>query len=394
MASELLLTETGDSKRRSGKLLLESDDVRPANDSCENGAVVDLLTSDGDFRGRGFYSRNGSPAVRVISESKVSVDRNFFHSRLQRAARRRQELFQGETSYRLIHADADYLPGLVVDRYGERVVVQFRHPTIERHQDILVDSLNDILDIKSIYARNDFKAREYHGLDRYKGLLSGEPVPDRVRVQTSPFELIADLKSGQKTGHYLDQRENQRAFERFVNLGRGMDCFCYSGGWGLHALHAGAENVTFVDQSEHALELLGENLRRNDWMDRANIVQDNVFDLLNDYNQADERFDFIALDPPAFASTRSQLDEARRAYTEANLRAMRMVKDDGILATSSCSAPVERETFLEFVRKSARDAHTACRVLEERNQPPDHPWLPEIPSTRYLTCLICEISLR
>lgn len=393
MAETLKLTEQGDSRRRSGDLWLNRGDVDESSSKPGNGAVVDLLTEDGDFRGRGFYSSETGTAFRLISESKVDVDDEFFRDRLERAFTRRKEVLGTVRSYRLVHSDADFLPGLVVDRYGDVLVTQFRHPTLEAHRREVVDALEQVVEPKSIYARNDVAVRERHDLERYKGLVRGEPVPDTVTVQRSPFRILADVKSGQKTGYYLDQRENRRAFERFAG-GEGLDCFSYTGGWGLHALNAGAEHVTFVDQSEDALSLLREILRRNDWLDRAELVEDDAFDVLNRMSRENESFDFIALDPPAFARSRSQLDQARRGYKEANLRAMRMLKDRGILATSSCSAPVSRDGFVRIVRESASDAHTACRVLEERNQPPDHPWLPDLPSTLYLKCLICEISLR
>lgn len=393
MAETLKLTEQGDSRRRSGDLWLNRGDVDESSSKPENGAVVDLLTEDGDFRGRGFYSSETRTGFRLISESKVDVDDEFFRGRLERAFTRRKEVLGTVRSYRLVHSDADFLPGLVVDRYGDVLVTQFRHPTLEAHRREVVDALEEVVEPKSIYARNDVAVRERHDLERYKGLVRGEPVPDTVTVQRSPFRILADVKSGQKTGYYLDQRENRRAFERFAG-GEGLDCFSYTGGWGLHALNAGAEHVTFVDQSEDALSLLREILRRNDWLDRAELVEDDAFDVLNRMSRENESFDFIALDPPAFARSRSQLDQARRGYKEANLRAMRMLKDRGILATSSCSAPVSRDGFVRIVRESASDAHTACRVLEERNQPPDHPWLPDLPSTLYLKCLICEISLR
>lgn len=393
MVGKLILTEKGDSRRRSGRLWLNRGDVKDSSSAVENGAVVDLVTEDGEFRGRGFYASETRTAFRLISESKVDVDVEFYRERLERAFTRRRTVLGGVRSYRLVHSDADFLPGLVVDRYGDVLVTQLRHPTVENHQRTIVDALEQVVEPKSIYARNDVSVRERYGLDRYKGLLRGEPIPETVTVQRQPFRILADLKSGQKTGYYLDQRENRRAFERFVD-GVGMDCFSYTGGWGLHALHAGAEHVTFVDQSAEALSLLREILRRNDWLARAELIEDDAFDVLNRRRRENQTFDFIALDPPAFARSRSQLDQAKRGYKEANLRAMRMLKDRGILATSSCSAPVSRDDFVTLVRESASDAHTACRVLEERNQPPDHPWLTDLPSSLYLKCLLCEISLR
>jgi 23S rRNA (cytosine1962-C5)-methyltransferase len=392
VVSELKLTDRGDSRRRSGHLRLGPRDLAPESSTGRNGDVVDLLTEDGDFRGRGFFSRE-QPSVRVISESKVDVDLDYYRDRIGSALERRRRILDGVLSYRLVHSDADFLPGLVVDRYGDYLVVQERHPTVEDHRDKILKVLEELLSPRSIYARNDLAVRSQHGLDRHRGLLRGEPIPDRVRVRREPFEVLADLKNGQKTGYFLDQRENRQAFERYVR-GERLDCFSYTGGWGLHALQGGADRVTFVDQSEDALSLLRENLRRNGWMDRAEIIEDDGFDVLNRMARDNRSYDFIALDPPSFARSSSQLDEARRGYKEVNLRSMRMVKDEGILATSSCSAPVSRETFVEIVRESASDAHTACRVLEERGQPPDHPWLTDVSATRYLKCLICEISLR
>ncbi len=392
LVSKLLLTERGDSRRRSGHLRLRSDSFDLSSLSSENGEIVDLVTREGEFRGRGFLSRERS-SVRVISESKVKVDFNFYRDRINASLTRRRRILGETRSYRLIHSDADFLPGLVVDRFGKHLIVQERHPTIEEHRDWILEALEELISPKSIYLRNDLAARKQHGLDRHRGLLRGEPVPDRVRVQRDPFEVLADLKRGQKTGYFLDQRENRQAFERYVS-GEGLDCFSYTGGWGLHALNGGARHVTFVDQSEEALSLLRENLNRNGWESRAEIIRDDGFDVLNRKARNKDSYDFIVLDPPSFAQTPSRLDQAERGYKEINLRSMRMLKDEGVLATSSCSAPVSRDKFVKILRESASDAHTACRILEERGQPPDHPWLTDVPATRYLKCLICEISLR
>lgn len=395
MAVEIGLTESGDRRRRSGDLWLNREDVRDGESTIENGSVVDLVTDSGHFRGRGFYNERTSVAVRVVSNSKTAVNADFFRSRIQSARRDRSRRCEDRMSYRVVHGDGDYLPGLVVDRYGDYLVVQFRHPTIEGFKSTLVDVLEDEFSPRSIYCRNDFDGRQKLGLESYSGLLAGEPVPDTVTIRTDPFELVADLKQGQKTGFYLDQCENRRAFACYLSGEDGLDgldCFSYTGAWGLETLAGGAESVTFVDTSEDALDLVRENLRLNGWSDRAEVVEADGFDYLND-RSGEVTFDFIALDPPAFAHSPSRKQRALDGYKEINLRSMTLLKEGGLLATSTCSSPVTRRDFLDVLVDSADDAHVSCRILEERRQGPDHPWLPKVPSTLYLQSIICEISL-
>lgn len=393
MVVELELTPRGDERRRSGALWLYREDVDNDRTKCPNGSVVDLISPDGHFRGRGFFCSESDLAVKIVSNSKISIDTTFFRKRIRRAIEYRAGICSDRMSFRLIHGDGDYLPGLVVDRYGEYLVVQFRHPTVEQRRSTVVDVLENELDPRSIYSRNDFAARESMGLEQYSERLRGEDVPDTVRVRRKPFEMVADLKNGQKTGFYLDQAENRRAFTRYLSGGAGLDCFCYSGGWGLEALADGAGSMTFVDSSKQALELVRENLRLNDWTDRGEVLEADAFDYLNEQTEGESPFDFIALDPPAFATRDAQKGGAIRGYKEVNLRSMQILKNGGLLATSSCSSPVSREDFLGVIRSSTEDAHVTSRVLEARTQGPDHPWRPRLPKTQYLNAMICEISL-
>ncbi|MFB6346359.1 MAG: class I SAM-dependent rRNA methyltransferase [bacterium] len=393
MLTDLSLTERGDKRRRSGDLWLNRGDVDDDSGDLPSGSVVDLLSPDGHFRGRGFYNARSSVAVRVVSDAKVSIDESFFGKRIQSAMEYRENRCSGLRSFRVVHGDGDYLPGLVVDCYGEYLVVQFRHPTVEEFESTIADVLEQEFSPRSIYCRNDFEARQEMGLDSYSKLLRGEEVPDRVPVLDDPFSIVADLKNGQKTGFYLDQNFNRRAFADYINDGRGIDCFSYSGGWGLTALDRGADHVTFVDSSSAATDLVQENLRRNGWSESASIQEKDCFDYLNDRSEKGNTTDFIALDPPAFARNSSGKGRALKGYKEINLRAMQLLKEGGFLATNTCSAPVTRDDFIEVVRESADDAHVSCRVLEDRTQGPDHPWLPRIPRTLYLQSMICEISL-
>lgn len=394
MVAELKLTDRGDRRRRAGELWLDRRDVRDDTFDGSNGSVVDLTSPEGHFRGRGFYSAKSDVAVRIVSGSKATVDEQFFRDRIRAALQYRQRRCSDRMSYRVVHGDGDYLPGLVVDRYGEYLIVQFRHPTIENFRETIGDILEDELNPRSIYCRNDFHARKTMGLEQTSGRLRGEELPSVVTVQENPFTMMADLKEGQKTGHYLDQAFNRRAFGRYLTDEKGLDCFSYSGGWGLEALARGAGPVTFVDSSERALELVEENLRRNDWTDRADLVEADAFDYLNDRSEEGTECEFIVLDPPAFARRPESKDRALGGYKEINLRAMQILREGGLLASSSCSTPVTRNDFLGVIQSSADDAHVNCRVLEERSQGPDHPWLPKLPATLYLQSMICEISLR
>lgn len=392
MVRELRLTSRGDRRRREGALRLDRRDV--ADDELENGAVVDLLAPDGSYRGRGFYSRGTGRSVVVVSESKTAVDEAFFRRRIRHAHRRRRRVLDGLRSYRVVHGTADLLPGLVVDRYGPVLVVQYRHPAIDRRGPTIRDVLMDLFDPRSIYARNDLDLRGSLGLERSRGLVCGEKLPDRVTVREEPYRLIADLRGGQKTGFYLDQARNRARFSSYVSGGDvGLDCFSYSGAWGMAALHGGAEHVLFVDQSRQALRLVEENAELNDWDDRVECVRADVLDFLSERASGEDHPDFVVLDPPSFAGSRDELQEAKRGYGKINREAMQLLKPGGTLATSSCTAPLEPEAFRRVLEKSAHDAHALFRVDEQRFQAPDHPWVTRAPRTRYLTCFLGEVRL-
>lgn len=388
MVRELRLTPRGDRRRREGRLRLGRGDVR---DDGEDGEVVDLLAPDGSFRGRGFYSRR---SVAVVSESKTTVDDDFFRRRIRRASRRRRRVLDDPRSYRVVHGTADLIPGLVVDRYGSVLVVQHRHPAIDRRKETILDVLVELFAPRSVYARNDLDLRSSLGLERSRGLMAGEELPDRVTVQEDPYRLVADLRGGQKTGFYLDQVSNRARFTRYVSDDEvGLDCFSYSGGWGMAALQGGAGHVTFVDQSREALRLVRENAELNGWDDRIECVRANVLDFLSERVAEGDDPDFLVLDPPAFARSEDQLEEARRGYGKINREAMQLLKPGGTLATSSCTAPLTPEAFRRVLDKCAHDVHALFRVDEQRFQSPDHPWLVRVPRTRYLTCFLGEVRL-
>jgi len=394
MSAEIHLTETGNSKRKNGQWTLYREDVRTDSTRIpEAGEAVDLVDENGGYRGRGFYSDRGPVAVEVISNSKQTVDRSFFSDRIERAHSLRKRYFGRRRSYRLVNGAGDFLPGLIVDCYGNYLSIQIRTQAMHRYRDVIVDVLVSKLQPEAIVARNDIAVREQIGLESTVELIYGDGIPGLVEVQVEPYTILADLVDGQKTGYYLDQEENRKRLRNLKEPGRCLDCFSYSGAWGLAMLQGGADSVVFVDRSREALQLVEENARENGWLDRIETRKADGFDFLEDSLEMNESFDTVALDPPAFAKSEDQLQSAKKGYTGINLRAMRLLKPSGVLATSSCSAPVDMDRFSGIIRKSAHDAHVSFQVFERRYQSPDHPWLSNLESSRYLTCIMGYVSL-
>lgn len=388
--NRVILNNSGEQKRRQMKQRLFRSDIEDPKKKFPDGSVVDLFSSADNFFGRGFYSSESPVAVRIISRGKKQVDRQFFSGRLQKAIDYRNKVFPERRSLRLVNSAGDFLPGLIVDKYSDYLVVQLRNKALEKRQDIILDLLEEELEPTGIYARNDILAREVEGLEKFTGALRGRKPPSRVEVQRAPYLVLTDLIKGHKTGYYLDQEFNRRRISKYAGDKVCLDCFSYAGGWGLSCLYGGAEKVVFVDNSEKALELVRENLRHNGWQNRAELVCSDGFDYLNNNER---NFDLITLDPPSFAHSKDKLEAARRGYKEINLRAMNILKPGGLLATSSCTASVKEEMFAEIIAECAHDAHVTVSTCEKHTQPPDHPCILNMSSTRYLNCIIGRVYL-
>lgn len=390
--ADLVLTDSGNNRRKDGANVLYRGDVDPGSE-LSGGEVVDLLDRDGNFRGRGFYSDAGRVSVHVLSERKIEVDEAFFSQRIEAALDRRHNWMSPRRRFRIVNSEGDFLPGLIVDRFGELLSIQLRSQAMDRRVETIVGVLEELVEPDTIYHRADLNIRDSLGLSTESERLIGASIPDLVEIQSEPYTVVADIKKGQKTGAYLDQAANRRRLAELDDPGRSLDCFCYAGEWGLALLQAGASHVSFVDRSNRALELVEENVRRNGWSDRVELVESDGFDYLEESLQSDSRFDSIVLDPPAFVKSGDKLFEGKAGYKGINFRAMRLLKPEGILATSSCSHPVDMETFTEIIRESAHDAHVDCQIMERRFQSPDHPWIVNDPRSRYLTCVFAQISL-
>jgi 23S rRNA (cytosine1962-C5)-methyltransferase len=320
----------------------------------------------------------------MLSRTVEPIDKSFFRRRLIQAISLRERVVRDSNAYRLVFSEADLLPGLILDRYGPFLVMQMLSQGMERCRDLVVHCLEELLQPAGILARNDASVRTLEGLERETAVVAGH-IPERVPIEMNALKLEADLFRGQKTGAYLDQRENYVAAANHAR-GRILDCFTAAGGFALH-LARRADSVEAIDSSAPALATAQANARANQ-IDNIQFRQADVFDFLSGIER---RYSMVVLDPPAFAKSRKQLDDAARGYKEINLRALRLLDAGGILVTCSCSHHVSEAMLLQTVAEAALDAGKTLRVLERRTQAADHPILLTVPETLYLKCLILEV---
>lgn len=353
----------------------------------EVGDVVRVEDRWGRFLGYAFYNPRSEITLRVAERCEgIGIDGAWFHGRLRAALEYRLGLGIDGDAYRLLHAEADGVPGLVADRYGDYVVLQVGSAAVERRLELVVKALAELLSPAGVLLRGDAGSRRREGLRHTVAVLYGK-VPETVVVREGPVRYRVPLWRGQKTGAFLDQRENRLAAGRHAR-GRVLDVFSYAGGFALHASRR-AGHVEMVDSSGAALEVARQNARLNG-LSSLSFTEANAFDLLRARSDAGEAYDTVILDPPAFARTRRDLPRAFRAYKEINLRAMKLLAPGGILITCSCSYHLSREAMEEVLRSAAADTGRSLRVREWRGQAPDHPEVLNVPETRYLKCAVLE----
>jgi 23S rRNA (cytosine1962-C5)-methyltransferase len=355
------------------------------------GDIVDVMDTRGHFLARGYYNPQSQIAVRVLTRRDEPVDAAFFQRRIERAWAYRRRLLPDVTCCRVVFGEADFLPGLVVDKFGDVLVLQSLTLGMDRWEREIVEALHAVLDPVGIYARNDAPVRGLEGVDLRTGPLWGEFDPHLV-IEENGLRLAIDVATGQKTGYYLDQQANRRAIRPYSADARVLDCFCNVGGFALNAVAGGAAGVLAVDSSEEALALAGENAALNGMTGRITWEAGNAFDVLKRLNGERAQFDLVILDPPPFAKNRASVESALRGYKEINLRSLRMIPDGGFLVTCSCSFHVSPELFRAVVADAAADAGKRLRLVEERAQNVDHPILLGYPESHYLKCLICEVT--
>jgi 23S rRNA (cytosine1962-C5)-methyltransferase len=353
------------------------------------GATVEVADADGRRLGYGYLNPASMIAVRLIARGDEPPGPDLWRERIARARARRERLMPGTVAYRAVNAEGDDLPGLVVDRFGDHLVVESLSLGVEVRLEEIVAALREVYAPNSIYLRADAAVRRLEGLDQdSRPLYGGEP-PELVRIEEEGVVYDVDIRAGQKTGHFFDQRLNRRDAGALLG-GEVLDAFCHTGGFGLQALRQGAERVVFVDTSAAALERARANVRLNGFEGRAEFVEENAFDLLRRWAREGRRFDGVVLDPPAFAKAKSAVEAALRGYNEINLRAIRLLRTGGHLVSASCSQPVDREAFLGVIAHAAGDDRRAMRLIALRGAAPDHPALIAQPQGDYLKCAFLE----
>lgn len=358
-------------------------------DGAADGLPVRVLTAAGRFLAMAVYNPRSQISLRILSRRDEPIDGAFIRGRVRRALDYRRR-FADLNSCRLIFAESDGLPAVIADKFGEVIVLQILCLGMERFKGDIVDALVKELSPRGIYERNDVPVRELEGLSQQTGLLFGE-VPDRVEMQENGVRFLVDVKEGQKTGFFLDQKENRAAIAPFVPGMRVLDCFTHTGSFALHAARYGAAEVTGVDISEHACACALENARLNGVEDRVRFECANAFDFLRAHQTAKEQYDVVILDPPAFTKTRSAVEGALRGYKEINLRGMKLTRDGGFFITCSCSQHVTPDLFRGMLMEAQKDAHIQLRQIEWRTQGRDHPILLASPETQYLKCGIFQV---
>ncbi len=364
-------------------------DIARARGDAQPGDTVRVTASNGRFLAMAVYNPASQIALRILSRRDEPVDEAMIRARVRRAVDYRRA-FADLRSCRLIFAESDGLPAVIADSFGDVVVLQCLCLGMEKYKDMICDALMDEVHPRGIYERGDVPVRELEGLQQTTGVLRGD-VPDRVLMEENGIRFSVDVKQGQKTGFFLDQKENRAAIAPFVKGARVLDCFTHTGSFALHAAHYGAREVTGVDISGYACECARENAALNG-LTNVRFETANAFDYLKEKCAEGETYDTVILDPPAFTKTRAAVEAAARGYKEINLRGMKLVRDGGYLVTCSCSQHMLPGQFREVVLSAARDARVNLYQAEYRTQGRDHPILPAAPETQYLKCGIFRVD--
>ncbi|MGO9380270.1 MAG: class I SAM-dependent rRNA methyltransferase [Dissulfurispiraceae bacterium] len=367
-----------------------SNELAASPKNYEPGSLVEVYDMKKDFIGIGYINSSSLIAVRLLTREKEHIDADFFRKRIRSALHYRSLIGISGNSFRAVFSEGDSLPGLIADKYGDCLALQFLTLGMEKMKDVIVPIFDEIFSPAKIVLRNDSPSRTLEGLTLSKEVVKGY-LPPLPIIYEGDIAFEVNPLAGQKTGFFLDQKENRLALGKLVHEGKGLDLFCYSGAWGLQLAYKGAD-VTFVDDSESALSQVEANAVRNGIEQKCVYKKADVFAFLKEEVKSGNCYDFIVLDPPAFVKSRLKIKEALKGYREINTLAMKLLKEDGILATSSCSYHIENSVFIDMLRDSARNARKLFRLVEYRSQGKDHPVLLSVPETEYLKCAFLSLS--
>lgn len=380
---------------KAGGMWVYDNEIASVMGSFEDGDIVLVHDFDGYPMGKGYINRASKIRVRLLTRHEdIEIDDAFFEKRLQAAWDYRKKTVD-TSSCRVVFGEADFLPGIVIDKFSDVLVVQSLALGIDRYKEQIVDLLKDVLrkdgiEIRGVYERSDVKVRRQEGMELYKGFIGDEFDTD-VEIMENGVRYIVDVKDGQKTGFFLDQKYNRLAIQKLCAGARVLDCFTHTGSFALNAGIAGAAEVTGVDASELAVQQATKNAALNGLENTVKFICEDVFELLPKLEKAGEKYDVVILDPPAFTKSRNSIKNATKGYREINLRAMKLVKDGGYLATCSCSHFMSYELFTKTINQAAQNVHKRLRQVEFRTQAPDHPILWAADESYYLKFYIFQV---
>lgn len=396
MSEAIVTLKKGEGRMlKSGGLWIFDNEIASILGSFEDGDIVAVHDFDGYGLGKGFINRNSKIRVRMMTRNRhQEIDEAFLKMRVQEAWDYRKKV-SDTGSCRVIFGEADFLPGLVVDKFSDVLVVQSLALGIDRLKDQIVELLKEVLavdgiKIRGVYERSDAKVRRQEGMELYKGFIE-EAFDTNVEIEENGVRYMVDVKDGQKTGFFLDQKYNRKAIQHLCKDAKVLDCFTHTGSFALNAGYGGAKEVTGVDASELAVEQAILNSKLNGMEDRVKFICRDVFELLPELEEKGEKFDVVILDPPAFTKSRNSVKNAVKGYREINLRAMKLVRDGGFLATCSCSHFMTYELFTQTIHQAARNVHKRLRQVEYRTQAPDHPILWAAEESYYLKFYIFQV---
>jgi 23S rRNA (cytosine1962-C5)-methyltransferase len=366
-------------------------------DGIEPGSIVDVLAASGEFVARGYHNVASSIPVRVLTQDdSETIDGAFIHDRIARALKLRKAWIDQKTTnaYRIVHGENDGLPGLIVDKYADFLVIQCHTLGIDRLRDTIVESLIALMSPTGIWERSDVGTRRAEGLDDFPtGHVAGDEPPELIEISENRAIFNIDVRRGQKTGFFLDQRENRATLQAFSRDREVLNCFCYTGGFSIFAARGKAKQVTSVDVSQPAIDLVAKNLEANRYsLDDHPCIVANVFDFLKECKAEKRLFDAVVVDPPAFVKTQRAIPQATRAYISLNRKAIELLRPNGILVTASCSTQIDYESFFAIVKHSALAAGRNVQIVKSHLQAIDHPSPVSFPEGRYLKCLFGVVS--
>jgi 23S rRNA (cytosine1962-C5)-methyltransferase len=390
--TRITLNKNEDRRIKAGHPWVFSNEIREVAGDRAAGVAAELYDAAGGYIGTGHYNPHSLIAFRLVSRQREDIDSvGFFAGRIAKALAHRQTRYPGLATFRAVYGESDFLPGLVVDKYGDYLSLQLLSAGMNSRREQIIAALREVFQPLGIIARNDAAVRKLEGLDEKIELLWGD-IPETVVMEENGFTFEVNLREGQKTGGFLDQKQNHLLLREICAGKRVLDCFCYTGGWGVHAASFGAESVLGLDISKRALEQAKRNARNNSVSGRVNFDECDAFERLRSLRQEGQRFGVIVMDPPAFVKSRKNIAEATKGYLTINRRALELLEPGGYLITCSCSFHMGREAFRDMLIQASRLAKREVRLVEIGTQAADHPVLLSFPESEYLKCLVLQVA--